>query len=105
MDNSPNEKKNNRRKFLRVSFLTGLSAVAAKTVFADIPVDPENESGEMVTLLSPDGKLVKVAKEKINYMEEYISPAASRQGIPHRKFVMVIDLAKCKNARKCVEKC
>jgi len=105
MDDSSNEKKNNRRKFLRISFLSGLSAVAAKTVFADIPVDPENETGEMVTLLSPDGQLVKVAKEKINYVDKYISPAASRQGIPHRKFVMVIDLAKCKNARKCVEKC
>jgi len=105
MDDSLQNNKNNRRKFLRFSFLTGLSAVAAKTVFADIPVDPENESGEMVTLLSPDGQLVKVAKEKINYMEKYISPEASHHGIPHRKFVMVIDLAKCKNARKCVDEC
>ena len=28
-----------------------------------------------------------------------------REGIPNRKFVMVIDLAKCKNALKCVISC
>ena len=29
----------------------------------------------------------------------------ARKGLPGRKFAMVIDLAKCKNARKCVEAC
>lgn len=29
----------------------------------------------------------------------------SKQSIPDKKFVMVIDLGKCINARKCVEKC
>ena len=38
-------------------------------------------------------------------MEKNIAPAAFPEGIPLRKFVMVIDLAKCGNARKCVEKC
>jgi molybdopterin-containing oxidoreductase family iron-sulfur binding subunit len=28
-----------------------------------------------------------------------------REGIPNRRFVMVIDLAKCKNARKCMTAC
>jgi molybdopterin-containing oxidoreductase family iron-sulfur binding subunit len=34
-----------------------------------------------------------------------VSRTESRQGIPGRKFVMVIDLARCKNARVCVEAC
>jgi molybdopterin-containing oxidoreductase family iron-sulfur binding subunit len=29
----------------------------------------------------------------------------ARQGIPGKKFVMVIDLARCKNARKCISAC
>lgn len=99
-----NEKKKNRRKFLRFGMMAGLTAVSGK-VLADIPVDPEEETGEMVTLLTQDGKLVKVSKEKLHNVENYISPKAARQGIPNRKFVMVIDLAKCKNARKCVEDC
>ena len=36
-------------------------------------------------------------------MEEMKEEA--RAGLPNRKFVMVIDLARCKNARKCVEAC
>jgi molybdopterin-containing oxidoreductase family iron-sulfur binding subunit len=34
-----------------------------------------------------------------------VSAEESLKGIPGRKFVMVIDLAKCKNARKCVTEC
>jgi molybdopterin-containing oxidoreductase family iron-sulfur binding subunit len=50
--------------------------------------------------------MVEVDATNINkYPEALITPAESRKGIPDRKFVMVIDLAKCKNARKCVESC
>jgi molybdopterin-containing oxidoreductase family iron-sulfur binding subunit len=34
-----------------------------------------------------------------------VSREEARMGIPGKKFVMVIDLAKCKNARKCVSAC
>ncbi len=37
---------------------------------------------------------------------ETVDPTESASRVaPQRKFVMVIDLAKCKNARKCVEQC
>jgi molybdopterin-containing oxidoreductase family iron-sulfur binding subunit len=56
--------------------------------------------------LTPDGKIVEVDASNINnYPEALITPEESRKGIPNRKFVMVIDLAKCKNARNCVEAC
>ncbi len=38
-------------------------------------------------------------------MEKPTIAKASDQSISGKKYVMVIDLAKCKNARKCVEKC
>ena len=38
-------------------------------------------------------------------MEKKPSPESPSIEKPAQKFVMVIDLAKCKNARKCVEKC
>ncbi len=44
-------------------------------------------------------------KALINIQKLVITPAESRKGIPDRKFVMVIDLSKCKNARNCVESC
>ena len=105
MSDNKKPKNTDRRKFLKLGLFSGISAVTGAALMAEVPVAGEGESGEFVTLLSPDGKLVKVAKEKVNYIDHYISPEESRKGIPHRKFVMVIDLAKCKNARKCTEAC
>jgi Fe-S-cluster-containing dehydrogenase component len=105
MNENKKPKNTDRRKFLKLGLFSGISAVTGAALLAKVPVAGEEESGEFVTLLSPDGKLVKVPKDKVNYIDHYISPAESRKGIPHRKFVMVIDLAKCKNARKCTEAC
>ena len=35
----------------------------------------------------------------------HISPEQARDGIPGKRFVMVIDLAQCKNLRKCHDAC
>ena len=67
----------------------------------------KTKSGEKVKLLSPEGKLVEVDKDDINpagESTEYLK-AEAKKGLPGHKFVMVIDLSKCKNARKCVEAC
>jgi len=69
---------------------------------------PSASSGEKVKVLTTDGKLIEVDAEQVGLAkkkEVFISREAAREGIPNRKFVMVIDLAKCKNARKCVEAC
>lgn len=98
----------NRRNFLKLGILSGISAIAGATAISKLSMAEDGtESGEKIRLLTPDGKLVEVDKSHIYPSEgqPYISPSASREGIPHRKFVMVIDLAKCKNARACVEKC
>ncbi len=96
---------NNRRNFLKIGLATGaMSASAAATLaFAS---DEVETSGEMLTLLSPDGELVEVDQAFVKPAPEvYISPKEARQGIPGRKFVMVIDLARCKNLRKCHDAC
>ncbi|MDH3246759.1 MAG: 4Fe-4S dicluster domain-containing protein [Saprospiraceae bacterium] len=96
---------NNRRNFLKIGLATGaMSASAAATLaFAS---DEVGTSGEMLTLLSPDGELVEVDQAFVKPAPEvYISPKEARQGIPGRKFVMVIDLARCKNLRKCHDAC
>ncbi len=106
MENEDQLKENSRRKFIKMGLIGGLSAVAGSVALAKLNPAQASTSGEKVKLLTPDGKLVEVDKESINhYPEAYISPEESRKGIPHRKFVMVIDLAKCKNARKCVTEC
>lgn len=97
------EEKSSRRNFLKKAGI-GLGAV---TVAGASAIAGQSKSGEKVKLLSPDGKLVEVDKDDIKpagKVEKDLKSAA-RQGIPGRKFVMVIDLAKCGNARKCVEAC
>jgi len=67
----------------------------------------KSKSGKMVKLLSTDGKLVEVDSDDIKPVKEIVAELKeeARKGLPNRKFGMVIDLAKCANARKCVEAC
>lgn len=95
-----------RRQFIRnIGLGLGSAAVASTAVFAGH--SQSEETGDTVTLLTSDGKLVEVSKAAIKVAKEEtrIQRKESHHGLKGRKFVMVIDLAKCKNARKCVEAC
>jgi len=95
-----------RRKFLKnlstgsVLALTGLGYTSLSSC--------KQASEEKTTLMTTDGKLVQVANSEIETLKHEHLPATpeeSRKGIPGKKFVMVVDLAKCKNAKKCIEAC
>jgi molybdopterin-containing oxidoreductase family iron-sulfur binding subunit len=101
--------KSSRRNFLRnVSLGVGAVSVAgvAKLTLSD-GSEAKARSGKMVKLLSPDGKLVEVDQSDINPAKEIQSEVKSiaKEGLPNRKFAMVVDLAKCANARACVDAC
>jgi molybdopterin-containing oxidoreductase family iron-sulfur binding subunit len=96
-----------RRKFLKLGLAAGATALiggGGKVLSAvSNPEAVAKETGEKVKLLSPDGSLVEVDKAHC-----HSCPATgkeARQGIPNKKMVMVIDLARCRNARKCLEGC
>jgi Fe-S-cluster-containing dehydrogenase component len=94
------ESRTARRKFLKSGLLTGLGTLAAGSLLSSCNGE---EQGETVKVLTTDGRVIEVDKAHVKTTKQLIKE--SKQGIPGRKFVMVIDLAKCKNARKCVEKC
>jgi Fe-S-cluster-containing dehydrogenase component len=100
--------KSSRRKFLK-NIGVGVGAVSLSGIAASGVVLPgtEAKSGEMIKLLSPEGKLVEVDKDDIRPARKNVKELKeeARKGLPGHKFAMVIDLAKCKNARKCVEAC
>ena len=101
--------KSSRRNFLK-KVGVGVGAVSlAGVAGASILKGGEAraKSGKKIKLLSPDGKLVEVDQDDIKPAKEILADlkTAARAGLPHRKFSMVIDLARCKNARKCVEAC
>jgi Fe-S-cluster-containing dehydrogenase component len=64
-------------------------------------------SGDKVKLLSVNGEIIEVDRAYIKPVPDMpsVSNAEARQGIPGKKFVMVIDLSRCKNLKKCQEAC
>jgi molybdopterin-containing oxidoreductase family iron-sulfur binding subunit len=102
-------KSSSRRNFLKKVGI-GVGAISV-TAIAGASLMKGNEakakSGKKVKLLSTDGKLVEVDQDDIKPAKEIVAELkeAARAGLPNRKFSMVIDLARCKNARKCVEAC
>lgn len=100
--------KNSRREFL----LTSLLATAAVAGCGDNknPFTPEDEvalTGEKVKLLSVNGEVIEVDKAFLKPVPDipHLSNAEERKGMPGKKFVMVIDLGRCKNLKKCQSAC
>ena len=96
-----------RREFLAAGILTTM-AVACNS--KKLPFDREDEimeSGEKVKLLSVDGNVIEVDKaflKPVPHMPS-VSNEEARKGIPGKKFVMVIDLSRCKNVKACQASC
>ena len=105
MDYHEEETKNPRRDSLKAGAL-GLAAAACGSAVCSCGKKDATES-EKVKLLSPDGELVEIDSTELRFAPKgvVVSKEEARQGIPGRKFVMVIDLARCNNARKCVTAC
>jgi molybdopterin-containing oxidoreductase family iron-sulfur binding subunit len=102
MDNKKS-KDESRRQFIK-QISTG--SLIAATGFSLSSISCKESSKEKTTLLTTDGKLVHVPNSEIEEMEhKHVSPKESREGIPGKKWVMVVDLGKCKNAKKCIEAC
>ncbi len=108
MKKENNKKKNDtRRSFLKNSALLGAGAIAGAGVLSSCSGKPEL-TGEKVKLLTATGELVEVdpaqikhvRKEKLTELQE-----RGREGLVGHHWTMVIDLAKCKNARKCMTAC
>ncbi len=101
---NPDERGSSRREMLKLGMLAGGAALlggGAIRLFGK----SEEPSGEKVKALTVDGQLIEVDKEKTKNIPQNQSEGSLREGIPGKKFVMVIDLAKCSNQRTCVEAC
>ncbi len=96
-----------RRGFIAAGLLTTFAVAcnSNKSPFnREADVEP---SGEKVKLLSVDGEIVEVDKSFLKPVPHMpsVSNAEARKGIPGKKFVMVIDLSRCKNVKACQATC
>ena len=102
-----NTETSSRREFITAGLLGGLAAGCSTRN----PFTPQDEnvkaSGEMVKLLSTDGDIIEVDKAFLKPVPDvpHVSNAEERKGIAGKSFVMVIDLSRCKNLRKCQAAC
>lgn len=103
MKENENPQKSSRRDFLKKSLVAGAGVVATGGLVEAWFDASAAETGEKVKVMTTDGKIMEVNQSQLHYPR--VSKKESHQGIPGKKFVMVIDLARCKNARACVEAC
>jgi len=101
---------NSRRDFLVTGLLTALTAAGCsskKNPFDSYAGDEVKASGETVKLLSVDGEIIEMDKAFLKPVPDLprVSNSEERKGIEGKKFVMVIDLSRCKNVGACKTAC
>jgi molybdopterin-containing oxidoreductase family iron-sulfur binding subunit len=99
---------NSRRTFFKRFGLVGAAATAAgAAIYSGFNYEETKPNHEFVKVLTADNKLVEVPRDQIKNMQVDLArlTAQGREGLAGHRWVMVIDLAKCRNARKCVEAC
>lgn len=94
-----------RRNFLKKSLIGG-SLLVVGAVGLEKVLSVEKDPGEKIKLISPDGKVYEASADHLKeFRPPPVTNAEARRGIPNKKFVMVIDLAKCDGCKKCTEAC
>src|ERR1043166_6934511 len=103
-NNKSNPKKDpsNRREMLRLGLLAGGAALTGGGI-SRLLGDPGKTEGAKVKVLTADGKLIEVPEKQTKSCCD--GEFKIREGVPGKKFVMVIDLARCGNKRTCIEAC
>ena len=109
-EEQPKEK--TRRDFLKQVGIVGIGSVlAGSAILAGINYDKRKTKAARIKVLTAENELLEIDRndatkvgkfkaENLTYMQKQ-----AREGIKGKRWVMVIDLSKCKNARKCMSAC
>ncbi len=106
-----NNNTDSRRKFLdnglKLGLITAIGAIGLTKIASKLNAKTSEASTGKMELMTTDGTIIEVDSSEVMEMEHSKKEAEYdvREGMPNRKFVMVIDLAKCKNALKCQTAC
>ena len=100
---------NTRRDFIKKLGIVGAGTATVATVYFDKNELKAQKSGKKIKVLTTDKKVVEVDASDIIPVKSEVETDKmqhkGRVGLVGKKFAMVIDLARCKNARKCMHAC
>jgi molybdopterin-containing oxidoreductase family iron-sulfur binding subunit len=101
------DQKKSRRAFIAAGLLTTAAVACNSNKSPFNPEDAVEASGKKIKLLSIDGEVIEVDQAFLKPVPHMppVTNTEARQGIPGKKFVMVIDLARCKNVKACQASC
>lgn len=97
-----------RREFMKKFGLAGAATVAGSAaIYSGYRFEKAKGKDRMVKVLTEDNRLVEIPADQIEEITSSLKvlQAKGREGIPGKRWVMIIDLSKCRNARQCVNAC
>ena len=97
-----------RRNFIRKITIAGAASVAgAAAVYSGYRLEKSKHREGMVRVLTEDNRLVEIPAEQMKDFKPDLKflQTRGREGIKGKRWVMILDLSRCRNARKCVEAC
>lgn len=108
MEDSFKNNKKSRRDFLRkIGLVAGGSVLGGTALLSGCKFENTDQKKSQTKALNTNHELINVDGEQQNQSPVNLSDLQmqGRKGLKGRRWVMVIDLAKCRNARKCIQAC
>ena len=97
-----------RRDFLKKFGLIGAAgAMGSAAIYSGYRFENSKPSKGFVKVLTDDNRLVEIPVDQVKEFKPDIElfHTRGREGIPGKRWVMVLDLSKCRNARQCISAC
>jgi Fe-S-cluster-containing dehydrogenase component len=97
-----------RREFIKKAGISGAAIISgAAAIYAGYRHEKAKHPGNTVKVLTEDNRLVEIPADQVKDYKPGLKvfQTRGREGLKGKKWVMVIDLAKCRNARKCIAAC
>ncbi len=103
---TPTPAPSSRRLFLKAGLFAGAAAAVGVGLREAHSSDAPAASGDTVRVLGTNGEMMEVDKAHLrDVCAHVVTNEEARAGIPGKRFVMVVDLAKCDGCAKCTQAC